>query len=178
MANLIYGNPHIPSQVVAKAVCKTNIDGRALIIPKLSDSCHIHNAMVEQLPLNHWWHDTDDYEEGFITNKFEFVLEGELPDRPILMAACIRKNVASGEQILMASVRHRDPILNPYLRSMDPDRSLWFKQGVVEEQGFLDQQGNFLTRREAWDLMFKSDNDLYVDRGYLPAEGLLSEGIY
>ena len=61
-----------------------------------------------------------------------------------IVCAAIR-NVEGG---IIIGIRHYDTIMNATLSELPIDlRDLWSEQ---VEQGFVDQRGNFLTRKEAW----------------------------
>lgn len=85
---------------------------------------------------------------------------------------------ADGERksLVIAGARHCDGVMAPVLKfvrehSMQPDETL------KQQQGFIDQYGNFMTREEAY-LLARSNKQMIVDAGKWPRERLYSEHLY
>lgn len=63
-------------------------------------------------------------------------------DRQRIVSAACRKGTT-----IIASPRHFDSICRRIIEQIEQDNPEWWYDA---EQGFVDQFGNFLTRKEAW----------------------------
>lgn len=66
----------------------------------------------------------------------------------IVCAACMSQD---GDIVL--GVRHHDGIMNDAIATFNSEEAQWSKwQTEFNIQGFIDQQGNFHNRQEAWEI--------------------------
>lgn len=69
-------------------------------------------------------------------------LTPEQKDRQRIVSAACRKGT-----IIICSPRHMDTVCRQIIDNIESDDPSWWYDA---EQGFVDQFGNFLTRKEAW----------------------------
>ena len=60
--------------------------------------------------------------------------------------------------LIVTGTRHYSPEMREVLKRLYPDKKYNLE---VAEQGFIDTQGNFLNRKEAWELAEKNGQILY-----------------
>jgi len=89
----------------------------------------------------------------------------------IVCAACKCGN------IVVLGKRHYDPMMRTQMELLD-ERGIKFS-GANVVQGFVDDQGNFLTRMEAW-FVAEKNNQIFrrVGADGPDGEGLFSENLY
>ena len=84
-----------------------------------------------------------------------------------------KKNII--ETVVIPSARHYDPLVHALVSKLiDGDR----RRKVGEVQGFIDQQGRFYTREEAWPIAEQNDQIIRRVGGDGPDGGLYSENLY
>lgn len=100
--------------------------------------------------------------------------------RPRIVCAANRFVLKDGDNppqtFIVAGARHHDSVMNPVIKALcqeDRDRL----EGM--QQGFIDQRGNFYSRREAWEIAERNDQIARRCGGDGPdGFGLFSENLY
>jgi len=93
----------------------------------------------------------------------------ELPPSRVVCAAI--KFFHNDEEIIVTSARHYDPLMRKTIKLIGIDAKT-----CPEEQGFIDQFGNFLTREEA--LRIATENNQIFRRCGSDHIRLYSENLY
>lgn len=70
--------------------------------------------------------------------------------KSLVVCAAMRKN-----GVIVCGARHFDSVMRPIIDKLDMGYGEW-------EQGFIDQNGHFLTRKEAWKI---ADENGQIRRG-------------
>lgn len=96
------------------------------------------------------------------------VLTDEQKDRQRIVSAACRKG-----NIIICSPRHMDPICRRLIDQVDANNPEWWYDA---EQGFVDNFGNFLTRKEAWIVAEKAGQIIHRCGG--DGVKLYSENLY
>ena len=91
------------------------------------------------------------------------------PQQIVVCAAC--RLDYEGEKIILTGARHWDSVMCRMADALVID-------GGDEEQGFIDQFGDFLTREEAMQIVLKNGQPFDKDRNGGGTSGLFSEGLY
>lgn len=97
-------------------------------------------------------------------------------NQKVIAAAC--KIVVDGNEVILCGVRHFDPVMNSQIKAI--------KESAIEidgnkdpyNQGFVDQYGNFLTRKEAMDIVKQNGQPFDYERNGSQDDILYSEGVW
>ena len=87
------------------------------------------------------------------------------PDRLVAAANKLKNG------LIVVGVRHHDPIMNEQIRASGETQ-------VYSEQGFIDNRGNFLTRRQAMPLYEEGRQKGWYKKKTAPINELFSEDLY
>lgn len=98
-----------------------------------------------------------------------------------IVCAANRFTFADGTQLVVTGVRHWDPLMHAQVGVMS--KQSWMDM-VREEQGFVDNKTQFLSREEAWVVAQEADQILtlvgsqHLLRSDDPSNKLYSENLY
>ena len=93
-------------------------------------------------------------------------------DRRVIAAAC-----KYGE-VIFVGVRHYDAIMVAQIRALSEDDEVRMMNRSEVVQGFIDNKGNFLTRKEAMKLVVESGQPFDKQRNGGNTDELYSEGVW
>lgn len=91
------------------------------------------------------------------------------PQQIVVCAACKRGDV------IIAGARHYDKVMRSQILAIDVKTHFY---GEEWKEGFIDQFGDFLTRKEAMQIAIKAGQKVDIKRGCGNTEFLFSEGLY
>jgi hypothetical protein len=97
-------------------------------------------------------------------------------DRRVVCSACKLVNWETGEEALLIGPRHFDSVMREQWNRLNSTAKLWVEPEEYG-QGFIDQWGVYMDRREAWDVAMKAGQVIFTAGG---CEGprLFSENLY
>ncbi len=95
----------------------------------------------------------------------------EKPQQVVVCAACIKGD------IVIAGARHFDKVMISQIKAIDGE--LIAGAGAAWNEGFIDQFGDFLSRKEAMIIAVAAEQDVDIERGCGGLKDtLFSEGLY